>query len=109
MKYDKTKLILGIDGKAIVERPGEPELTFGKVVMTALLTDALDPRAMQSVTGEEKQRRFMVAIRIEQAEQFFELSIEEAALAKRLLAIFPPVYVGRCFEILDKPESATPQ
>lgn len=109
MKYDKTKPILGIDGAAYVERAGDPPLTFGKVVISALLSDLPDQVRGAPPTGDEKYRRFLLAQKVEKAEQFFELTMEEASLVRRLVAIFPPTYVGRSFEILDNPEPGEPK
>jgi hypothetical protein len=102
MKYDKTTQLLNVNGTPLKE--GEDLVTFGRVLIAGLLADSPDPSNPRAqISPDEKSRRFQLALRIEQAESVFELSVDEAALAKRLIGIYPPVYVGRCFEIFEKP------
>lgn len=100
MKLDKTLQILDLEDKPVIERAGDPPITFGKLVSIGLLADSMLP-GHPPTSGADKVKWFQLAIRVEKAEQYFELSIEEAALVKRKLEVFPPLYVGRCFAIME--------
>ena len=107
MKYPKDKVIVNLDGKPIVENAAEGPLTLEKLMLSALLAETPpDPLNPIRMTGEEKNRRFLLALKIQQAAEFVELSIEELTVIKRAVAIFPPLYVGRAYAILEMTESS---
>lgn len=104
MQYPRNTQIKDIQDKVVIESPVDGPLTFGKLVITALLMPENPMLGQPPATPDEKVRRFTIAQRVERAKDTFELSIEEAALVKRLVGAFPATYVARCFEILDNPQ-----
>ncbi|MGU3661122.1 hypothetical protein [Methylobacterium fujisawaense] len=88
--------ILDLDGTA------HPELTIGKAIVAALINVYPDE---QSVSGEEKMRRFVLAQRIALGTDI-DLTAEDTALAKKMVAkCYGTLVVGRVWAVLD-PASA---
>lgn len=114
MKFDKTKLILDTKGQPIIERnrdgsladPADPTMNFGKLVILALTSDAADPDTQQPFKPAVKYKHFRLAESIEKSDRYFEVGADEKAMIRKLVGIFPPTYVARCWEIIDAPEPA---
>lgn len=106
MKLDKSIKITYPDGTQIME--GDKEITFGNVVVAGLTTEkAQDPRAPSNpMSGEEKMKRWLLAMKVEQGAPTFEVTVEEAAKIKDVISIFPIAYVGRCFQIIEEAAKA---
>lgn len=74
-------------------------VTLGFVASSALL--APDEPRQQSQGGEDKAARFALALKVHGASKV-DLKAEDIALLKaRIGAVFPPIFVGRAYEILD--------
>ena len=104
---DFSKPILDLKGAVVVSCPREkPDcgavLTLADVAQTALQASFQDE---QSLPATDKIKRFELALRIEQTKVDPKLSVEELALIKQLVAkAFPPLTVGRAYELLDPPK-----
>lgn len=98
MKIDLSTVICDLDGKPIKAADAK-DFTVGMCACNALLT----PDAKDETSGEDKVKRFRLAERVyEGGEQ--DLSVEDIALLKQLIGkIYPPLTVGRAFEVLDPP------
>lgn len=96
MKIDLSTTILDLDKKPI--KDGEKDFTLATACCNALLTPE-----QGETSGEEKVKRFRLAEKVyDGGEQ--ELSVDDVALLKKLIGkIYPPLVVGRAFEILDPP------
>jgi len=91
---DFSTVLKDIDGKPIPD--GEGQATLGRACANALLIDDRD------ASGDEKVKRFLIATKIRDAKKINDLPVEDIALIKKLVAkAFPPLIVGRCWEILD--------
>jgi hypothetical protein len=87
------------DTEGKVLRP-ERDFTLRKACTEALQTNGL---AGDTLDGEERYRRYQLAIRI-MSEDSPDLSAEEVAKLKRLIGLaFGAIVVGRAYEILDPP------
>lgn len=74
---------------------GGKSFTLATALTTALLASYPDE---QSLSGEDKVKRFKLAMRVDDG----QLTIEEAALARELVAkCFGALIVGRVWEALD--------
>ena len=92
MKIDFKQHLKNLDGDILKE--GDKELTLGMVSVGALL-------APEEVDGNEKLIRFELAQKIHKGE-CQELSVEEAALIKKLIAKpFTTLVVGQSLKMLD--------
>lgn len=97
MKYHLATVLNNLDGSPI-KAPGGELITF-KTVSVACLVQAADK------TGEDKYACFKLAVKLETAVDEVELTAEEVARLKRLIADAMPVMVlGRMFQILDQSE-----
>lgn len=100
MKIDFSKQITDFDGKA-VPTDGDADagaLTLKTVALNALLT--LIPG--ENVEGEEKAKRYALALRIHGATEPLDLTAEEVAKIKQLAGrIYFPLVVGRSYELLN--------
>ena len=95
MKVNLSLPVLDLEGKPI--KDGDKDLTVRTVCCGALLTpDQKNP----DQTSEEKVKFFKLALRIADDEEDF--SIDDIAILKKQIGkLFPPLVVGRCFEVLD--------
>jgi hypothetical protein len=79
-------------------RDGETVFTIAKAATNALLT--LDQKDGE-VSGSEKARRFKLAMQIH-AGGNQDLSVDDVSTIKKLIGrLYPPLVVGRAYEILD--------
>lgn len=89
------QVMVGPDGRVV---PSGNELTLRTVAVNALSAEHADERGL---SGEDKVKRAALALRIHQQDDV-ELTAEEIALLKRLVArISPPLVVLRAWAILD--------
>jgi hypothetical protein len=101
MRVDLSAVIRGLKGEAI--RDGKDDLVLGTVCCGALLTPFPDENG---ISIDEKVRRFKLSVRICNGGTQ-DLSSEDVTLLKQLVGkAYPPLTVGRVFEILD-PESTS--
>lgn len=102
MRLDFSTTLLGLDGKPLKE--GDKEVRLGEFCATALLTPYQDEKEL---SGDEKVKRFKIAEKIYNGGEQ-DLTIEEAALLKKLVAkAFAPLIVGRIYGLLES-EPAKP-
>jgi hypothetical protein len=79
------------------------EATLGMVATRALLASLPDE---QSLSGEDKFKRFTLAMRIKDGGEV-PISAEDIALLKKLIGkVYSPLVVGRAFPLLDPGERA---
>jgi hypothetical protein len=106
-EIDFTKPITQLDGKPLLDAAGKPvDTTLAMVAETALLASYQDE---QNLSADDKIKRFGIAKKISdaaanqlQAHGKVELSVEELAMLKKLIAkAYNPLITGRAFEILD--------
>lgn len=92
MKIDFSAAITDLDGKPIAD------LVLSRMATDALLMPFPDER---DLSGEEKITRFKLAQRIHGKEDA-DLSVEEVALLKRLIAkAYATLACARAWELLD--------
>jgi hypothetical protein len=100
MNIDATKVITGIDGKPFTEE-GDKNLTIRTVCVAALMNVEANEG-----TGEEKLKRYILAIKIHEAEQMVEVAAEDISLIKKLIGKgYGPAIVGPVFLILENKEN----
>ena len=93
MKIKLAAVMTDLFGKPI--KNGEIDFLLSDVCMNALLSpdDEKEP--------EEKVRRYKLAVKCSNGKDP-ELSVEDIALLKKLIGrVYPPLIVGRAYEILD--------
>lgn len=100
MKIDVTKPITDLRGEPVFEQAADGTKTLlltKDVIVTALLTPTNPlPSATESV------RIYKLATGVHGATGPHEIKIEDLALIKeRVAAVFPPLTVGRLFDILE--------
>ena len=127
MKIDFGYQFINFDGSTIPERPDEPVVIDGEVVIengkptmkksppftlrtacvNVLTMREVDDRGKaKEISGKDKVKRYELAKRIYHSKELVDLQAEEIALLKELVGrIYPPITVGQAFEILD-PHSA---
>ena len=88
MKLDFSKVLIGMEGKPIII--DEKDLTLGKASILALRLN--DPN--DKFDGAEKLSRFMLGMKIAQATDPLELTIEEVAKLKDLTGKYLSVEVA---------------
>jgi len=96
MKVNLDTVILDIKREPV--KNGNDDLTLNEVCCTALLSPYPDE---QSLSAKEKVGRFKLAEKIvDGGEQ--DLSVDDVATLMKLIGkAYPPLTVGRCYEILD--------
>lgn len=97
MQVNLNKAILDIEGKPI--RDGEEELNVRKCLVGSLLNS---PDGQQ-IEGQEKQKRFALALRLQnQKDENINLTAEQIVLLKKVVGhSFAPLLVGRLYEELE--------
>jgi hypothetical protein len=94
---DFTTVLAGLDGKPLVAE-GVPSMTLGEVVANALVNQFKD----ETPTGQEKVKRWALALRIHNAKGDVELTADDVKLIKDLVAkAYGPIVVGQVWSILD--------
>lgn len=100
MKIDLDTVLCDLKGVPLKETP-EKDFTLGAACCTALLNPFSDE---QNLDPKEKFNRYKLAQKISDGGER-DLSVEDVATLKKLIGkAFPPLVVGRCYDILD-PES----
>lgn len=100
MQFDMTQPIRLLDGSPAMQKRGDvmEPVTLRSVIQEALLiTLAGDDK----LAGAAKAKHFQLALRV-QASDTVDLSVEDRAMLKdRIGRAFPPLTVGRAYEMLD--------
>jgi len=106
MKLDVTRELTNLDGTPLVQ-PGTRCTTCGHitdpepVTLRGVLTTSLLAQSREQVAGDEKARRWALAMRIQQ-EDAPELSLKELELVQRLVGeIQPTLTAGQVWVMLD--------
>ena len=90
--------LVGIDGKAL-ETEDKKKLVLKEVMVRSLLGDFPDETTL---AGEEKVRRYQLAMKIMKAETKVDISIEDLALTKKQIAKMYGVLVcAQAWEMLE--------
>jgi hypothetical protein len=98
LALDLSQSLVDLDNKPILN--GQEPITLGAVISTALLTPFPDE---QNLSGEEKTKRFLLALKVHQGRDA-GLTADETALIKKLVAkLYGPLIVGRVWAIIDPP------
>lgn len=99
MKINFTQVINNLDGTPLKNEKNE-DLTLGMVCKNALLMSFPDE---QSLTGEEKLKRYDMAVLIHAAkDDTLDLTAERVAEIKKLVAKFyGPLVVGQAWKMLE--------
>jgi hypothetical protein len=102
---DFTQQIKQFDGSDLVGGDGKPtNLTLEAVAENALLGSYNDE---QNLSGEEKLKRYHLALKIYDHKTNVDLSVEELALLRRLIAkSYNTLVMGRAWEMLGGPEGS---
>jgi len=76
--------------------------TLGKMMIESLLVTFKDE---ENLSGEEKLKRWQLAIKIKNAEVTVEMTVEEIALVKKLVGkAYSTIIVGQVWELLEGAE-----
>lgn len=95
MKRNFSEVIKDLDGTSIVENG--KEVTFAQIARSALMSMFEDEK---SLGGEEKAKRFALAMKIEP--KMIELTAEEVSLLKTLIGkAFGVIVVGQSYLFLE--------
>ena len=97
---DFLQTIKQLDGSDFTDQSGKPiTLSLQAVCENALLATYQDE---QNLTGEEKVKRYAIALKIHEHPMDAALSVEEVAMVKRLIAkSYNPLITGQSWRILD--------
>lgn len=104
MKVNVRYKFKDLTGKVIKDPEGNP-FELKTVINNVLL--ALDPpqasgRSAEQTSGDEKARRYMLAVKVYGAKDFVELSVEDVAMIKDLIGkTQAPLVVGQAYEVLE--------
>ncbi len=101
MKVNFGAPITDLKGEIIKQQDGKM-FTLGKVAVEALSATYKDEaEAKAQLSGEEKVKRFKLAVAAV-GEEVVDVSAEDIAVIKKLIAKgYPPLVVGRAYEILE--------
>lgn len=114
MKYEMKAVLKGLDGAdmrkpKVVQTPQGPMLVDGDELFTLrhACTEALmGTYKDELIDGQEKFKRFQLSLLINTQDEP-ELATEDVAKIKLLLGkAYPPLTVGRCYELLEKKPAA---
>lgn len=109
---DFSAKILDLNNKPVIDdtvcpadssgkRPCTTEVTLGDISVRSLMAIVQDE---QNLAGEEKFKRFVLAMKIKDGGEI-AVSAEDVALLKKLIGkIYSPLVVGRAFPLLDPGE-----
>jgi hypothetical protein len=99
MQVNFDQKLLNLDGTEVVNpNDKEPTLLRG-IAVTALLAQFEDER---SLSGEDKLKRWELALKIKNGEDPIELSVEEISLVKKLIGKgFVVLVVGQAWKMLE--------
>ncbi len=102
MKININETIKNIKGEAIKDGETKEPLTLKTICTNALMGTYEEEK---KVSGAEKAKRFQLAMKIQSSNGEAVLQSEEISLVKELIGRgYPPLVVGRAYEILDPKE-----
>jgi hypothetical protein len=97
---DFTQPINQLDGSPFTDGAGKPIVTtLETAAETALLANHQDE---QNLSGDEKIKRYALALKIFNNKKDVNLTADEIALVKKLIAkVYSPLVVGEAWRMLD--------
>ena len=101
MLIDFNQPLLALDGKEIkTERGGEvTPCTLGHICVDALMAQS---KEADSLSGEDKVRRYDLALVIYAAQKPLDCRVEDLSLLKQLIgALYSPLVVGQAWRMID--------
>lgn len=101
MKRNLNIVLKTLDGEPLKEDNNGTvrDVLLSRLAVNALLVNYPDE---QSLSGEEKVKRFKLAQQINDADGDVEITAEQVALLKSLIAKgYTPLVVGQAYEILE--------
>lgn len=102
MKIQFDTPILDLQGQPIPD--GDKSVTLASLSCAALSAQFNDETGL---AAEEKYKRFKLGLKIVGGGEI-DVSLDERALLKQLIGkAFPPVMVGRAFDLLDDPPATS--
>jgi hypothetical protein len=111
MTIDFSQPLKGIDEKGAIVTLTEkgPDQVVRPVTLAVVAYSAL-LRPDEKAADAEKMTRYKLAFQIAQASGPVELSLDDAAMVKRLIGQNPsPLVVGQAFEMLEAPKPSSTQ
>lgn len=104
MHLETTVALKTLAGEDLTNGDSKEVLTVATIACNALLAAFEDER---NLSGEDKVKRFKLACRIQGADLPVEMTPEEAALIKKLVAkLYGPLVTGQVWELIDGARSA---
>lgn len=97
MKIALTKVLENEDGTTAKE--GEKDVTVRQVLIRAVLSDMDDN--LQPVKGEEKVKRYNLYRALKKGTDDTDFEVEDVALLRKAVLIFPPLVAGQVREALN--------
>jgi hypothetical protein len=98
VKIDFAQPIKGLDGVALKGEDGK-ELTLAATCTNAVLANFQDEA---NLSGDDKVKRYDLALAIHASTEPLDLKVEDVALAKKLVAkLFGPLVVGQAWRLLE--------
>ena len=107
MKVKLNTELKDFEGKALIFTAATAEkeavnATLGKMMIESLLATFKDE---ENLSGDEKLKRWQLAIKIKNADVMVELTVEEVALVKKLVGkAYGTIIVGQVWELLEGAE-----
>ena len=99
LALDFTQPLTTLSGQPFTDPDSKVTITLATIAENALLQAYPDE---QNLSGEEKLKRYTLARKIEDNKQKAELSAEEIALLKKLIAkLYNPLILGQSWKMLD--------
>lgn len=97
MKIDFSKEFKNLNNETL--KSGETNVTLKSICTEALLNSSVE----EKITGEEKAKRYNLALEIFASKQkIVEISIEDVAVIKKLVGDFySPLVVGQAYKFLE--------
>jgi hypothetical protein len=96
MLYDFSKVLINIDGTEGKEESGKPAY-IKTAFINALLSDP------QGITTADKAKRFALFLKL-QKDESPDLSVDELALLKSAIEVFPTLVYGQLAAFLEQPK-----
>lgn len=98
MQFNLGQAFVDIEGKTIVDEQGVP-FTIGSAAINSLLASFDDEK---NLSGEDKLKRWELAMSIKNGSIPMEITVEDASLLKKLIAkAYSTMVVGQAWKMLE--------
>lgn len=106
MKFDFSQTFKNVNGVVIKEEGTDKDFTLLNLSKIALSTIKTMPNGLpEDVPGEEKAKMYDIQMKLATQGNDADLTLEEAVLIKKQIGkLYPPLYVGPAWKVLDKKE-----